>query len=104
MPHTSLRLVSSLRIGRGGSLRVTDLSNELFLNSWPQIPSRLLRGRARARPTMIAVAAPTVALPTDHLPSAECCMATGTTPTIRPTTRSEEHTSELQSRQYLVCR
>src|SRR3712207_8427751 len=23
---------------------------------------------------------------------------------IRPTTRSEEHTSELQSRQYLVCR
>src|SRR3712207_8658124 len=23
---------------------------------------------------------------------------------VRPTTRSEEHTSELQSRQYLVCR
>src|SRR5690606_40224211 len=28
----------------------------------------------------------------------------GATPTWRPTTRSEEHTSELQSRENLVCR
>src|SRR3712207_8770813 len=28
-----------------------------------------------------------------------CCV-----PSRRPSTRSEEHTSELQSRQYLVCR
>src|SRR5689334_24162997 len=29
---------------------------------------------------------------------------TGSTRTIRPTTRSEEHTSELQSQFHLVCR
>src|SRR3712207_7787332 len=33
-------------------------------------------------------------------PTPSCCTA----PWRRPVTRSEEHTSELQSRQYLVCR
>src|SRR3712207_7734622 len=32
------------------------------------------------------------------------CSSTGPRPWSRAATRSEEHTSELQSRQYLVCR
>src|SRR3712207_9586763 len=42
------------------------------------------------------------------VPSESTIPCTDTTPAMRPCTpqscRSEEHTSELQSRQYLVCR
>src|SRR3712207_8319442 len=38
----------------------------------------------------------------DHPCTISCCH--GVTPTPQDSGRSEEHTSELQSRQYLVCR
>src|SRR3712207_8579554 len=34
----------------------------------------------------------------------EALLRSGQTPVLSPAGRSEEHTSELQSRQYLVCR
>src|SRR3712207_4423170 len=37
-------------------------------------------------------------------PSSVCSRRKGSAERPRPSTRSEEHTSELQSRQYLVCR
>src|SRR3712207_7691693 len=36
--------------------------------------------------------------------SNRCSMGTGSPDALARSTRSEEHTSELQSRQYLVCR
>src|SRR3712207_6923470 len=39
-----------------------------------------------------------------RLTSASPCQVVGTVPQTEGVARSEEHTSELQSRQYLVCR
>src|SRR3712207_7593480 len=57
-------------------------------SSWPRTPTPSGRSSARWRPT-----------PSPSTAAAPAC----STPTWRPS-RSEEHTSELQSRQYLVCR
>src|SRR3712207_8126812 len=48
----------------------------------------------------------TPGLPADSSPAPGACVACGVDAARRPAapTRSEEHTSELQSRQYLVCR
>src|SRR3712207_8885552 len=51
-------------------------------------PSASLPVDTAPAPSFCSVAAPSASLPVDTAPSA----------------RSEEHTSELQSRQYLVCR
>src|SRR5438445_4833373 len=69
-------------------------------------------GRGRLSPATFAVRDPLSASVRTTLPSARRRACTGGTPAralrradgkvVR--TRSEEHTSELQSRQYLVCR
>src|SRR3712207_7364904 len=54
-----------------------------------------------ALPIYREVAAPTASMPSNiHMALVPKCPASET----RWATRSEEHTSELQSRQYLVCR
>src|SRR3712207_8281181 len=57
---------------------------------------------AKRRPSSIAVPA-SVAAPRSPPASAGASHAIGAHP-LRCASRSEEHTSELQSRQYLVCR
>src|SRR3712207_7908019 len=55
--------------------------------------------------TTTSSAAPTSAAPTSAAPTTTPTTTPSTIPnTTTPSPRSEEHTSELQSRQYLVCR
>src|SRR3712207_8102545 len=69
----------------------------------------LFRSRVRsrvppdARPRVEHLAYPGVAVPLSLLPRRSRCRDTLGDAVKRPI-RSEEHTSELQSRQYLVCR
>src|SRR3712207_8758400 len=64
----------------------------------PPRPRPLRRGRARADPARAALHRRAHAARV-HLPGAPLRVVAD-----RPRARSEEHTSELQSRQYLVCR
>src|SRR3712207_7334938 len=57
---------------------------------------------ATSRPSCRPVSSPLVATGRGDLRSTLLEDDRGTT--VEPTARSEEHTSELQSRQYLVCR
>src|SRR3712207_8905676 len=60
-----------------------------------------------SRPKTVTAAPPSGARPSASVRSgvqASCATGKEKPSGITPTTRSEEHTSELQSRQYLVCR
>src|SRR5690606_40861356 len=65
-------------------------------------PRRLLRHRSRRRVT--AAGAPLTEPLPQHLAALRPCPGIPLRPAARTTERSEEHTSELQSRENLVCR
>src|SRR3712207_8195623 len=60
-------------------------------------------GTAGTSATLAASAIPGASMGAQCLPVLTTTKTTST-PTVNNTHRSEEHTSELQSRQYLVCR
>src|SRR3712207_7377973 len=65
------------------------------------------QGRRRARPEgRRGLRAAALAGPHHHRRAAAAALRLrhGLLPAVEPQARSEEHTSELQSRQYLVCR
>src|SRR3712207_8767536 len=72
----------------------------LFRSAAPSQSQLLLRSHLRFRPCQYHTAVSTSSWPSRLM---NPLLMTARVATI-PATRSEEHTSELQSRQYLVCR
>src|SRR3712207_8058211 len=64
------------------------------------------RARTYRRVAQVAIILPIiiVSVPLSNFINRDLIHAIGKTNTVSLTLRSEEHTSELQSRQYLVCR
>src|SRR3712207_7384095 len=84
------------RNGTGDTRRFADPMHFEMYNMGHLITAACVHHRATGKTTLLAVARNTA----DFLNTA----FKNPTPQLAPHGRSEEHTSELQSRQYLVCR